>query len=75
MKNKLKVWFVKKVIIKVVFAILILFVAYRTIGYASGSWECRSQWIESGMDYKYSLRGGCMVMPEKHWIPAKNYRY
>ncbi len=64
-----------KIIIYVVAAIIAVLIIARTSSYIMGSWSCSSEWKESGMEYKFGLRSGCMVKPKDHWIPAKNYRY
>lgn len=64
-----------KIMVYITGALLILLVLSRIWSYVMGSWSCGAEWKESGMEYKYSLRGGCMVKPKDHWIPAKNYRY
>lgn len=42
--------------------------------YVSSRYACHTQWVESGIDYKYTLRGGCLLNRNGGWIPAANYR-
>ncbi len=44
------------------------------ITYASSRYECHIQWVESNMEYKYTVRGGCLLNLENGWVPATNYR-
>jgi len=72
--KSLKQWFVKKVLIRAVIGLVILMVVIKGCNYGADSWACRSQWLNSGMDYRYGLRSGCMIKPDEYWIPANNYR-
>lgn len=75
MKQKIKRWLVKKVLIRCAIILFAIMAVFKAFSYASSTWECRSQWMDSGMDYRYTLRGGCMVKPDEYWIPSKNYRH
>ena len=74
MKKKLLKFVFTKALKWVLPAVVVIFLVYRTIDFATGSWECRVHWTESGMDYKYKIGAGCMIKPDQFWIPAKNYR-
>jgi hypothetical protein len=53
------------------FGLLLLF----KVGvYLVDSYDCSAKWSESGIEYKYSFRGGCKVKRGDGWIPAENYR-
>lgn len=56
-----------------IIAVLIVLLA-KTISYASARYACHTQWVESGINYKYTLRGGCLLKVKDGWIPANNYR-
>ena len=47
---------------------------FKAIDYASSRYACHIQWQESRIDYKYTLRGGCLLKRGEGWIPAKNFR-
>lgn len=59
----------------IIFAVII-FVAsvFKAIDYVSSRYACHIQWLESGIEYKYTLRGGCLLKRGTGWIPAKNFR-
>lgn len=69
---------IKAAIIKVgiyLLAIVLIIVAFtKTVGYASARYACHNQWVDSSINYKYTLRGGCLLELNGGWLPAKNYR-
>lgn len=36
--------------------------------------DCRAQWVDSGMDVRYRVIGGCQVRQGGRWLPAKSVR-
>jgi len=71
---KLKMISRKKIITVVVALVIAYVIASRLFTYASGLWECRLDWSESGMEYKFKFGAGCMISPNGNWVPARNYR-
>lgn len=67
-------WGLKKVAIWLAIVIVTILLVSKAYGYVSGYWGCASQWSDSGMEYRYGFRSGCMIKPGDAWIPAKNYR-
>lgn len=69
---------IKGYMIKAAVIILLAIIAvgslFKGIDYLSSRYACHTQWWESGIDYKYTLRGGCLLKRGKGWIPAKNFR-
>jgi len=69
---------IKGYLIKVSFIILAVIVCvgsvFKVISYGSSRYACHTQWQESGIDYKYTLRGGCLIKRGPGWVPAKNFR-
>lgn len=69
---------IKKLSLKALFFILLALLAYfvvaKFISYGLNRYECHSKWVESNIEYKYTLRGGCLLKLGKGWIPEKNYR-
>lgn len=59
-------WFVALVI-----AIL---VASWAIKYAANRYTCHSKWVDSSIESKYTIRGGCLVNYKGDWIPSENFR-
>jgi len=49
-------------------------VVFKVISYSSARYACHIQWQESGIEYKYTLRGGCLLKRGDGWIPSKNFR-
>lgn len=47
---------------------------FKIYSYASARYACHVQWQESGIDYKYTLRGGCLLKRGDGWIPSGNFR-
>jgi len=78
LKLSLKKKAIKFVLIKLAIILvpvcLAIFLTNRAMDYVVGNWECRVNWKESGMEYKYKFGAGCMIKPDQFWIPAKNYR-
>jgi hypothetical protein len=66
--------FVKKwSIYSVLFTILI--VGLIMLGsYLLNRYECHSSWVDSSVESKYTVRGGCLVKREEAWVPAANFR-
>lgn len=56
-------------------ALIVLFAGYKIIQYGISQWSCASSWRDSGIEYRYKLRGGCQLKTGKGWIPARNYRF
>ncbi len=54
--------------------LLAVFFVYKAYSFGMGHWECYAQWNESGMDHKYTLRGGCKIKKGSGWMPARNFR-
>ena len=73
-KAKAIKFFARKIAIVLVPVVITFFLVNRAYDFAVGSWECRVNWTESGMDYKYKFGAGCMISPDGNWVPAKNYR-
>ncbi len=48
--------------------------AFKTFNYASARYACHVQWKESAIEYKYTLRGGCLLKRGDGWIPSGNFR-
>lgn len=61
-------------LIYITIVVLLFGLIFKTISYASARYACHTQWVESGIEYKYTLRGGCLLKLDKGWLPAKNYR-
>jgi hypothetical protein len=76
--KKYSVGLVKSYLIKVAVIIVLVIIAigviFKTISYSSSRYACHVQWVESGIEYKYTLRGGCLLKRGTGWIPAKNFR-
>lgn len=70
--------FVKGYLLKIALIILAVIIGvgaiFKTIDYASSRYACHTQWVESGIDYKYTLRGGCLLKRGEGWLPAENFR-
>jgi len=47
---------------------------FKIASYTSARYACHIQWQESGIEYKYTLRGGCLLKRGDGWIPSKNFR-
>jgi len=63
-----------KVGIIIVVAVISIGLFFKGIDYLSSRYACHTQWQESGIDYKYTLRGGCLLKRGQGWIPANNFR-
>lgn len=66
--------YVIKVSIIIVLVVVFIGVIFKAIDYTSSRYACHVQWVESGIDYKYTLRGGCLLNRNGGWIPAENFR-
>lgn len=70
--------FVKGYLLKIALIILAVIILvgsiFKGISYASSRYACHTQWVESGIEYKYTLRGGCLLKRGDGWLPAKNFR-
>jgi len=58
-------------IVAIIIAVIMLF---KVGSYYSARYACHTQWVESSIDYKYTMRGGCLIYRDDGWVPAKNYR-
>jgi len=47
---------------------------FKIYSYVSARYACHIQWQESGIEYKYTMRGGCLLKRGDGWIPSKNFR-
>lgn len=54
--------------------IVLIVVGVKSVDYLSERYACHTQWVESSIEYKYTLRGGCLLKLDGGWLPAKNYR-
>lgn len=63
-----------KLIIYIVLIIASIVAVMKVASYVSARYACHTQWVESSLEYKYTLRGGCLLKLENGWLPAKNYR-
>ena len=43
-------------------------------GYASDRYACHVKWLDSSIESKYTIRGGCLVNHDGEWIPAEVFR-
>lgn len=64
----------KKFLIVFISIVLAYFLITTAIKFAFGVYDCDSEWRESSIAYKYTLRGGCLLSRNGAWIPAKNFR-
>ena len=45
------------------------------IAFAVNSWQCSSQWADSGLQSSFKLGSGCRVkLPDGRWLPADRVR-
>jgi len=69
---------VKRAVIKCVLLLIAVIICitavFKVYSYASAQYACHIQWQESGIKYKYTLRGGCLLKRGDGWIPSKNFR-
>lgn len=69
---------IKAALLKVGLFLLMLVIAITAItqlySYSSARYACYSQWVDSSIKSKYTLRGGCLVKVKDNWIPSGNYR-
>lgn len=72
-KTKARAMMIKVVVWLIAIIVVIMAVA-KFYSYLSARYACHTQWVESSIDYKYTLRGGCLLKIDDGWIPAKNYR-
>lgn len=49
--------------------------ALMTYSYLAGRYDCHVNWRDSGMEYRYKIRGGCQVQKGTGWLPADKYRF
>lgn len=61
--------------LKVLLAVVGVFVVFQAWSYGMGTLKCRNAWIDSGFEYKYTYRAGCMIERDGHWIREGNYRF
>lgn len=47
---------------------------FKAYSYASARYACHIQWQESAIEYKYTLRGGCLLKRGDGWLPSANFR-
>jgi len=66
--------FIVRWLIYITILVIAASAAFKTVSYVSSRYACHTQWVESGIEYKYTLRGGCLLKLEKGWLPAKNFR-
>ena len=66
--------FVRKWFLAIVAVILLVVTLSKIISYTSARYACHTQWVESNIDYKYTMRGGCLIYRNDGWIPSNNYR-
>ena len=75
MESKAKIKALSK---RLVIILVLLSVSYKAItatyGYLSGRYSCHLKWVESGYDYKYTFRAGCLINKGDKWIPVSNFR-
>jgi len=55
-------------------AIMIGVVLMKVVSYGSARYACHTRWVESTLEYKYTLRGGCLLKLDNGWLPSSNYR-
>lgn len=70
-KEKIKRWVYMGVACVAGLAIAIYLIS-SGLSYLSGKYNCHTQWQESGFDYKYTYRAGCLIQKDGKWIPEKN---
>ena len=63
-----------KFVFFIIAMVIIINIIVKAYEYGVARYECHATWQESGIDYKYTFRGGCALKIGKGWIPAKNYR-
>lgn len=66
--------FFKKFGLILIALLVVVAVLTKLADYAANRYECHSAWVESNIDYKYTVRGGCLLKRNDVWIPAKNFR-
>lgn len=64
----------KKIAIYAVCALALLVIVAKSISYASNRYSCHSKWVDSSIESKYTIRGGCLVNYKGDWIPSENFR-
>lgn len=59
-----------------VFAALVAVILLASWGikYAENRYTCYSKWVDSSIESKYTVRGGCLVNYKGDWIPSENFR-
>ena len=67
-------WVINHLIISLVLLVLVITFTIKLIDYSSSRYACYTQWVDSSIESKYTLRGGCLVKYNDDWIPAKNFR-
>ena len=65
---------VLKVSIAIVLIIVVISLIFSSLNYVSGRYACYVKWEESGIESKYTLRGGCLLKRGEGWLPAANFR-
>lgn len=67
-------WMINHPIISLVLLVLVITFTIKLIDYSLSRYACYTQWVDSSIESKYTLRGGCLVKYNNDWIPAKNFR-
>ena len=72
-KKSIKGYLVK--ILSIILMVVIsLWIVFGVISYGASRYSCHTQWQESEIAYKYTVKGGCLVRRGDGWIPAENFR-
>ncbi|NIB43764.1 hypothetical protein HBA55_29450 [Pseudomaricurvus alkylphenolicus] len=66
--------FVIKAALILVSVVVLGAMTVKAASHAYDSWSCHQQWKDSGMEYKYTVGGGCLLRQDQFWKPARNYR-
>lgn len=53
---------------------ILVYLVISAITYAKARFACHTRWVDSSIESKYTIRGGCLVKHEGSWIPERNFR-
>jgi len=64
----------KHPVIALVLLMLMVVGLIKLIDYSAARYACHTRWVDSTIESKYTLRGGCLVKHKDSWIPERNFR-
>lgn len=64
----------KRPVLSLVLTFLCVLTCFKLIDYAASRYSCHARWVDSSIESKYTLRGGCLIQYKGTWIPEGNFR-